>query len=245
MCVRAYHDTGYHLMSCYHAITWDHIKQDLRYTQKPIYLAIFSWNIWSYLLRWSPAIKNTWQGWSSLGRTEQQRLVLLAAALELFLESFTRSSRNDPQPPRQSRRMKYTSHSRFFCWQQFFFLFFLTITFTFPALLHLEQLQQSRFGDKLLQFQVICPQNGTAVPMLPLDRAYIRCIPYHRGCDWYLVQLGQIMIYLSMYRYYRWPTDRSCTAVVISCRSEMFSESCIVVQIQPRTMPVQQQLVPL
>ena len=37
------------------AITGDHIKQDLRYTQKPIYVAIFTSNIWSCLL-WSPVI---------------------------------------------------------------------------------------------------------------------------------------------------------------------------------------------
>ena len=37
-------------------ITGDHIKQDLRYTQKkPIYFAFFTNNIWSYLL-WSPVI---------------------------------------------------------------------------------------------------------------------------------------------------------------------------------------------
>ena len=33
-----------------HIITADHSKKDLRYTQKPIYLSIFTYNIWSYLL---------------------------------------------------------------------------------------------------------------------------------------------------------------------------------------------------
>ena len=37
------------------AITGDHSKQDLRYTQKPIYFPILTNNIWSYLL-WSPVI---------------------------------------------------------------------------------------------------------------------------------------------------------------------------------------------
>ena len=34
-------------------MTGDHSKQDLRYTQKPIYLPCFTINIWSYS-RWSP-----------------------------------------------------------------------------------------------------------------------------------------------------------------------------------------------
>ena len=34
-------------------VTGDHSKQDLRYTQKPIHLPIFTNNIWSYLLLWS------------------------------------------------------------------------------------------------------------------------------------------------------------------------------------------------
>ena len=36
-------------------IAGDHSKQDLRYTQRPIYLPVFTDNIWSYLL-WSPLI---------------------------------------------------------------------------------------------------------------------------------------------------------------------------------------------
>ena len=37
------------------SITGDHIKWDLWYTQKPIYLPVFTNNIWTYLL-WPPVI---------------------------------------------------------------------------------------------------------------------------------------------------------------------------------------------
>ena len=37
----------YHMVT---TITEDHTKQDLRYTQKPVYFAVFPANTWSYLL---------------------------------------------------------------------------------------------------------------------------------------------------------------------------------------------------
>ena len=43
-------------MEYYSSVTGGHIKQDLRYTQKPIYFSIFTNNIWSYLL-WSPVVQ--------------------------------------------------------------------------------------------------------------------------------------------------------------------------------------------
>ena len=50
--------------------TGDHIKWDPQHTQKPIYLPIFTHNIWSYLL-WSPVIvlgKQTEKGRHGIGK---------------------------------------------------------------------------------------------------------------------------------------------------------------------------------